>query len=172
MQIFRCWVIYNRNWSVVALPLVLWLGTIGKPGVLLVQRLLVDVSLASGIMTIQIEATLTSGQSINSSHLVPFVTTMLCLTLGTNIITTCTTSIQILLMYVFNRQTFRSDRISYLESSKRDRAGTILQPRLTPDERCCRPHRIWSLVHCQHYHTFRTLLSIQQRRIRGLKCCK
>ena len=29
-KLYRCWVIYNNNWLVVALPIVLWLGTSGK----------------------------------------------------------------------------------------------------------------------------------------------
>ena len=41
-------------------------------------------------MTIYVEATFdTSGKLLNASSLVPFITSMLCLTLATNVLTTC-----------------------------------------------------------------------------------
>ena len=30
LKLFRCWVIYNRNWFVIVIPIVLWLGTTGN----------------------------------------------------------------------------------------------------------------------------------------------
>ena len=30
MQILRCWIVYNRSWPVVALPILLWLATTGR----------------------------------------------------------------------------------------------------------------------------------------------
>jgi len=57
-------------------------------------------------MTIQIETTLTSGQLLNSSHLVPFISTTLCLTLATNVITTCTISPTPLLVHSLIRTYF------------------------------------------------------------------
>ncbi|KDR69732.1 hypothetical protein GALMADRAFT_77028, partial [Galerina marginata CBS 339.88] len=70
--IYRCWIVYDRNWLVVALPIAL-------------------TSSACGVMTIHAEATLhhKSGRMLNSPTLVPFITSMLCLTLATNVITTC-----------------------------------------------------------------------------------
>ncbi|KAF8900845.1 hypothetical protein CPB84DRAFT_1778517 [Gymnopilus junonius] len=70
--IFRCWIIYEQNCLVVALPILFWLGTA-----------------ACGAVSIYTEATLdTSQQLLNSSRLKPFITGMLCLTLVTNILTT------------------------------------------------------------------------------------
>ncbi|KDR69730.1 hypothetical protein GALMADRAFT_906760 [Galerina marginata CBS 339.88] len=73
--LFRCWIVYDRSWLVVSLPIVLWLGTS-----------------ACGAITIYAEATLntSSGKTkmLNSSTLLPFITSMLCLTLATNFITT------------------------------------------------------------------------------------
>lgn len=70
--LFRCWIVYGRNWLIICVPVVLWLGTA-----------------ACGAMTVYIEATFdTSGQLLNASSLVPFITSMLCLTLATNVLTT------------------------------------------------------------------------------------
>ncbi|KDR66934.1 hypothetical protein GALMADRAFT_147576 [Galerina marginata CBS 339.88] len=71
--IYRCWIVYSRNWLVVALPILLWLGTT-----------------VCGAMTIYVEATLdpSPGKLLDSATLVPFITSMLCLTLATNTITT------------------------------------------------------------------------------------
>lgn len=70
--LFRCWVVYGKNWLVICVPMVLWLGTA-----------------ACGTMTIYIEASFdTSGKLLNASSLLPFITSMLCLTLATNVLTT------------------------------------------------------------------------------------
>ncbi|PPQ97458.1 hypothetical protein CVT26_002806 [Gymnopilus dilepis] len=70
--IFRCWVVYDRNWLVVAAPICLWLATT-----------------VCGIMTIYTEATInSSSRLLNSSLLKPFITSMLCLTMATNTLTT------------------------------------------------------------------------------------
>jgi len=70
--IFRCWIVYGRSWLVIALPVILWLGTT-----------------VCGAMTIYVESTLGStGKLLNASTLVPFITSMLCLTLATNVLTT------------------------------------------------------------------------------------
>jgi len=46
-------------------------------------------------MTIYIEATFdTSGKLLNASSLLPFITSMLCLTLATNVLTTCASDIR------------------------------------------------------------------------------
>jgi len=70
--LFRCWIVYGRSWLVIFLPIILWLGTT-----------------ACGIMTVYVEATLdNTGQLLNSKSLIPFITSMLCLTLVTNVLTT------------------------------------------------------------------------------------
>ncbi|KAF8151529.1 hypothetical protein B0H34DRAFT_728007 [Crassisporium funariophilum] len=70
--LFRCWIVYSRKWYIVALPILLWLGTT-----------------VCGAMTIYVEATLDDpGAGLNASSLVPFITSMLSLTLATNVLTT------------------------------------------------------------------------------------
>jgi len=69
--IFRCWIVYDRRWSVIALPMLLWLGTT-----------------TCGVVTLRNEATLRSGQLLASNQLVPFISASLFLTLATNVITT------------------------------------------------------------------------------------
>jgi len=70
--LYRCWVVYNRNWWIVLLPTLLWLGCT-----------------ACGAMTVYIEATLdTEGDLLNADSLAPFITAMLCLTLAMNALTT------------------------------------------------------------------------------------
>ncbi|KAH6905140.1 hypothetical protein BKA70DRAFT_1431226 [Coprinopsis sp. MPI-PUGE-AT-0042] len=70
--LYRCWIIYNRGWMVVALPALLWLGCT-----------------ACGAMTIYVEATLdTDGALLNAKNLIPFITSMLSLTLAMNLLTT------------------------------------------------------------------------------------
>lgn len=70
--LYRCWIIYGRNWMIVALPAVLWLG-----------------GTVCGAMTIYVEATLdTDGALLNAKNLIPFITSMLSLTLAMNILTT------------------------------------------------------------------------------------
>ncbi|KAF8962903.1 hypothetical protein BDZ97DRAFT_1823341 [Flammula alnicola] len=70
--LFRCWVVYGNNWLVIGIPILLWLGTT-----------------VCGAMTIYVEATInTSGKLLNASNLEPFITSMLCLTLVTNVLTT------------------------------------------------------------------------------------
>ncbi|KAF9529971.1 hypothetical protein CPB83DRAFT_764354 [Crepidotus variabilis] len=74
--LFRCWIVYQRTWIVVILPMILWLATT-----------------ACGITTIYIEATINSaGKLLNSKNLLPFITSMLCLTLATNVLTTTSRS--------------------------------------------------------------------------------
>jgi len=69
--LYRCWVIYRRNWLVIMLPLLMWLG-----------------ETACGIMAAYREATLPT--SVNQSMLgvSPWITGLLSLTLAMNLITT------------------------------------------------------------------------------------
>ncbi|PPQ99838.1 hypothetical protein CVT24_009632 [Panaeolus cyanescens] len=71
--LYRCWVVYNKRWLVIVVPVLLWLGTT-----------------VCGALTIFVQATLedSSGALLNASSLVPFITSMLCLTLATNVLTT------------------------------------------------------------------------------------
>lgn len=68
--LFRCFIIYNRRWWVVAFPVLMWLATAATSGV-----------------TVYIEATIGSG-NLNQSQFEPFITSTLVLTLATNLITT------------------------------------------------------------------------------------
>ncbi|TFK38572.1 hypothetical protein BDQ12DRAFT_747923 [Crucibulum laeve] len=71
--LYRCWIIYSKNWMVIALPIAIWLG-----------------GTVCGAMTIYVEATLKVNDALlNASSLVPFITSMLCLTLAMNVLTTC-----------------------------------------------------------------------------------
>lgn len=68
--LFRCWVVYNKRLLIIFTPLVLWLGGI-----------------ACGITACYFEAT-TNSNSLNSPALVPFISSMLSLTLAMNLLTT------------------------------------------------------------------------------------
>ncbi|KAF7422213.1 hypothetical protein PC9H_010369 [Pleurotus ostreatus] len=68
--LYRCFVVYDRNWWVVAFPILLWLGTT-----------------ACGIMTSYSEAAVGVG-TLDQSVIKPFITSMLVLTLATNMLTT------------------------------------------------------------------------------------
>ncbi|KAF5376458.1 hypothetical protein D9615_008606 [Tricholomella constricta] len=70
--LYRCWIVYSKKWLVILFPALMWVaGTV------------------CGIMTAYIEATLTNdGALLNASNLVPFITSMLTLTLAMNLITT------------------------------------------------------------------------------------
>ncbi|KAG2002397.1 hypothetical protein CC2G_004591 [Coprinopsis cinerea AmutBmut pab1-1] len=70
--LYRCWIIYNRRWLVIAFPTLLWIGCT-----------------VCGAITIYVEATLdTEGALLNAKSLIPFITSMLCLTLAMNSLTT------------------------------------------------------------------------------------
>ncbi|KAF8345147.1 hypothetical protein F5887DRAFT_1282876 [Amanita rubescens] len=71
--LYRCWVIYSRNWLVIMFPLLMWLG-----------------ETACGIMAAYREATLPTDGSgmLNTSRLSPWITGLLSLTLAMNLITT------------------------------------------------------------------------------------
>jgi hypothetical protein len=71
MLIYRCWIIYNRSWLVVAFSILLWLGCF-----------------ASTIWVIFLEATLHSRVLVSASQLLPAGTTFWGLTISLNIITT------------------------------------------------------------------------------------
>ncbi|KAF5320170.1 hypothetical protein D9611_010377 [Ephemerocybe angulata] len=70
--LYRCWIIYDRRWLVIATSTVLWLGCT-----------------VCGVVTVYVEATHdTTGHLLKASTLVPFMASMLCLTLVTNVLTT------------------------------------------------------------------------------------
>ncbi|KAF9449210.1 hypothetical protein P691DRAFT_799526 [Macrolepiota fuliginosa MF-IS2] len=70
--LYRCWIIWSRKWWIVLAPAIFWLaGT------------------TCGILTIYTEATLRNSDGLlNASKLIPFITSMLSLTLVTNLLTT------------------------------------------------------------------------------------
>ncbi|KAF7336126.1 hypothetical protein MVEN_02159700 [Mycena venus] len=69
--IYRCYVLYDRNWHAIAAPSLAWIG-------------LVAVSIASSYR----EATLTGGESLNDASVLPILSAALLLTFATSIITT------------------------------------------------------------------------------------
>ncbi|PFH53622.1 hypothetical protein AMATHDRAFT_73422 [Amanita thiersii Skay4041] len=70
--LYRCWIVYSRNWPIVFLPVLMWMA-----------------ETVCGAMIIFHEATLASSDKLlNSSSLVPWITSMLALTLVTNLTTT------------------------------------------------------------------------------------
>ena len=109
LQILRCWIVYNRSWSVVTLPILLWLGTTGRLIVPLWFLWPFDSKPhpVTGVMALPIQASLSSGQHLSSSRLVPFVTSSLCLSLATNVITTCTISTLLCWHVYFKRTIFQ-----------------------------------------------------------------
>ncbi|RXW13945.1 hypothetical protein EST38_g11912 [Candolleomyces aberdarensis] len=68
--IYRCYIIFNKRWRVVVLPILMWLAT----------------AVCSGV-TVYIEATIGSGD-LGQSQFEPFISSTLSLTLATNVITT------------------------------------------------------------------------------------
>ncbi|KAJ2932982.1 hypothetical protein H1R20_g4130, partial [Candolleomyces eurysporus] len=68
--IYRCYIIFNKRWWVVILPILMWLAT----------------AVCSGV-TVYIEATIGSGD-LGQSQFEPFISSTLSLTLATNVITT------------------------------------------------------------------------------------
>ncbi|KAF5309388.1 hypothetical protein D9619_012292 [Psilocybe cf. subviscida] len=68
--LYRCYMIYNRKWFVIIVPVLLWLGTF-----------------AFATVTVIIESTLGTG-SLGQTQLKPFITGTLTMTLVMNVITT------------------------------------------------------------------------------------
>ncbi|KAJ6577505.1 hypothetical protein B0H19DRAFT_1252845 [Mycena capillaripes] len=87
LLIYRCYVLYNRNWCAIAVPAMAWLA-------------LVVMSITSTYH----EANLSAGKSLNDSSVLPFLSTTLLLTFMTSIITT----------YLILRRLFRIDQQPHL----------------------------------------------------------
>ncbi|RPD54892.1 hypothetical protein L227DRAFT_334113 [Lentinus tigrinus ALCF2SS1-6] len=68
---YRCYVVYDRNWKIVIVPVLLWLA-----------------ETACGGVTIYITATLHMETNLNASRLKPFITSVLSLTLAMTTMTT------------------------------------------------------------------------------------
>ncbi|KAK2462176.1 hypothetical protein APHAL10511_005808 [Amanita phalloides] len=88
--LYRCWVIYNRNWLVVFLPILMWLGETGELVCKLPLDKLTDKAAGCGVMAACSEATLRADNSgrLNTASLSPWITSLLSLTLATNLSTT------------------------------------------------------------------------------------
>ncbi|RPD54059.1 hypothetical protein L227DRAFT_556836 [Lentinus tigrinus ALCF2SS1-6] len=71
IMVYRCYVVYERNWKVVLVPALLWLA-----------------ETACGWVVVYIEATLHTSATLNESRLVPFITSVLSLTLAMTTIST------------------------------------------------------------------------------------
>ncbi|RPD71692.1 hypothetical protein L226DRAFT_547169 [Lentinus tigrinus ALCF2SS1-7] len=71
IMVYRCYVVYERNWKVVVIPVLLWLA-----------------ETACGWVTVYIEATLHTAATLDQFRLVPFITSVLSLTLAMTTITT------------------------------------------------------------------------------------
>jgi hypothetical protein len=72
IQIYRCWIVFGRNFWVVIPSILLWLG-----------------GTTCGIILTYTFATLDSSTLINDDKASPFVDSMIALTLAMNILTTC-----------------------------------------------------------------------------------
>ncbi|KAI0702043.1 hypothetical protein C8T65DRAFT_579352, partial [Cerioporus squamosus] len=68
---YRCYIIYERNWKIVVVPVLLWLA-----------------ETACGWVIVYIEATLHTAATLNESRLEPFITSLLSLTLAMTSMTT------------------------------------------------------------------------------------
>ncbi|KAF8207036.1 hypothetical protein K438DRAFT_1931134 [Mycena galopus ATCC 62051] len=71
LLIYRCYVLYDRNWHAIAVPAVCWIT-------------LVVLSIMGSIR----EATLQAGETLNNPTVFPFLTATLLLTLMTSVVTT------------------------------------------------------------------------------------
>ncbi|RPD56565.1 hypothetical protein L226DRAFT_251866 [Lentinus tigrinus ALCF2SS1-7] len=71
IMVYRCYVVYDRNWKVVLLPVLLWL-----------------TETVCGCVGVSIEATLHTSATLNEARLVPYITTILSLTLAMTTMTT------------------------------------------------------------------------------------
>ncbi|KAJ6577518.1 hypothetical protein B0H19DRAFT_1252858 [Mycena capillaripes] len=72
LLIYRCYVLYDRNWCAIAVPFVAWLALI-----------------ASSIVSSYREATLEGGKGVNDPSVLPFLSAAILLTFLTTIFTTC-----------------------------------------------------------------------------------
>ncbi|RPD78889.1 hypothetical protein L226DRAFT_530766 [Lentinus tigrinus ALCF2SS1-7] len=68
---YRCYVVYGGNWKIVVVPVLLWLA-----------------ETACGWVIVYIEATLHTAATLNEERLVPFITSVLSLTLAMTTMTT------------------------------------------------------------------------------------
>ncbi|RDX54731.1 hypothetical protein OH76DRAFT_1398121 [Lentinus brumalis] len=71
IMVYKCYVVYNRNWKIVVVPALLWLA-----------------ETACGWVVVYIEATLHIAATLNEARLVPFITSVLSLTLAMTTMTT------------------------------------------------------------------------------------
>ncbi|RPD65719.1 hypothetical protein L226DRAFT_557681 [Lentinus tigrinus ALCF2SS1-7] len=71
IMVYRCYVVYEKNWKVVVVPVLLWLA-----------------ETACGWVIVYIDATLHTSATLNISQLEPFITTVLSLTLAMTTMTT------------------------------------------------------------------------------------
>ncbi|EKM76345.1 hypothetical protein AGABI1DRAFT_44965 [Agaricus bisporus var. burnettii JB137-S8] len=99
--LYRCWILWGRNWFVILAPAASWLTGTGK-----------SFSYSCGILTVYTEATLRNNKALlNASNLLPFITSMLSLTLVTNL---CTTSLMVYRIQVIrNRLKRESNSTTY-----------------------------------------------------------
>jgi hypothetical protein len=75
IQIYRCWIVYNKNWRVVAFSFILWIGTI-----------------VTTIYDIYIESSLHAKVLIGAKQLQPVIDSFWACTILLNVLTTCRSS--------------------------------------------------------------------------------
>ncbi|KAI0060403.1 hypothetical protein BV25DRAFT_1827890 [Artomyces pyxidatus] len=85
MLLYRCFVVYGRDWRIIAFPILIWI-----------------TSIVLGIITCQITFSLNEDALLNAKRLVPFVTAALSTTMALNIIAT---SLILLRLWTIQRRT-------------------------------------------------------------------
>jgi len=79
MLIYRCFMVYNRRWLVIALPLTMWTGT-----------------LVGGSGLLYVNSHLKVSTNIDEKHIVPFLTALLVLSMVQSLVTTSLIAFRIL----------------------------------------------------------------------------
>jgi len=77
--ISRCFIVYNRGWLIIAFPIIMWTGT-----------------LVSGCAVVYISSHLGASPNLTEKHLVPFLTSLLVLTMAQTFVTTTLIAYRIL----------------------------------------------------------------------------
>ena len=106
------------------------------------------VHIVCGSMVIYLEATLdTKGALLNASNLVPFITSMLCLTLAMNVLTTGQHQPSSFDSIKRSLNFLRSHRASDSRNSAQLEGQEHLRPGQPSDQGRSCSHRVWPLLH-------------------------
>lgn len=91
-QIYRCYIVYSSSWVVAAPLCVLWIAGAGENGYLASPSSLANYPRRCTVVegfTCYIEFTLHESTLINTARIVPFITSLMSITLVLNTIATC-----------------------------------------------------------------------------------